>query len=281
MAQSIARQHFVVKYANTWPQARVVLTRPEYRKLRRLKLDDGDVAKPSSCEPFDPPPAYGDGLWPGWPAQKALTWVPEAIVRRYGKVEGSQHDGLFLQWKAAAPEIVAALESAGFVLRRDDDLCHVAVGYSSDAKEIDRKIEAFDATDFAVSLTKSQAVLRTDHPSVQIEQYLQRRGHSFGVVITGHNPGSTRQSDAQNNTANKVLRKALVAAGATLRPASGAARDGSWPAEPGWFASGLPLVSAMQIARSAGQDAVLFCPAGGTPAIWWARLPIGGGSTPL
>jgi hypothetical protein len=275
-AQSIARQQFVVSFANTWPQARVILTATEYRELRRLKADEDEVAKASSHESFDPPGAFDDGDWPGWPAQEALKWIPRAIVQKYGEVEDSVHNGMFLQWKAAAPKIVAALESAGFALQRDDDLCHLAVGYGSAAKEIVRKIDAFDATDFTVSLTKGPTVLRTGHRTDEIEQYLKRRGHSFGVVVTGYNPSSTQQSDAQNVAANKVLRKALVAAGATLRSASGSARDGSWPAEPGWFASGLPLVTAMQIAKSAGQDAVLFCPAGGTPAIWWARLPIGG-----
>lgn len=272
-ALSLARQHFVIKSANTWPEAKAILTPGEYRELQEFKSGDED-GRTSGYHTFEPPAAFFDGLWPGWPAQDALKWVPEELVTRFADVQMSWHDGPFLQWEAPADEIVASLEVSEFELRRDDGLCRLAAGYADSSAEIDRKRSAFWNTDYEVQLPERLVILQPGKSSPAIAKYLQERGHASGVVITGYNPCAVQQSQAKNETANKRLRAELRRAKATALPAQGSARDGLWPAEPSWFASGITPMAAMRIAKAFGQDAVLFCSADGEVSIWWARFPI-------
>lgn len=65
-----------------------------------------------------------------WPAQLALSWFPDELLREYGDVQMSVMDGEYLELDGArCIEIVAALEGLGFSCVEDDALMDAAAGY--------------------------------------------------------------------------------------------------------------------------------------------------------
>ena len=89
------------------------------------RLWDGDEPTPVDEEPFDGMDRVSsiDYDWPEWPAQEMLDWMPKDIQERFGSIGNSMVSGPSLGIDPASEsEVVAALEEAGYIRIRDDDL---------------------------------------------------------------------------------------------------------------------------------------------------------------
>ncbi len=90
----------------------------------RAPLDDDDFHSEQI-------PGYCDGDWPDWPEQEMLRWLPREICTEFGHTEDSVFNGPFLQLDVArAPDILAALERAGYVCVWEEELVRRACGYA-------------------------------------------------------------------------------------------------------------------------------------------------------
>jgi hypothetical protein len=75
-------------------------------------------------------PGVEDGYWPEWPAHEMLNWMPRDIQDRFGEVGRSMvNDDCLLIDPKSEREVVAAVEDAGYVCVRDDELVKQASGY--------------------------------------------------------------------------------------------------------------------------------------------------------
>jgi len=70
-----------------------------------------------------------DGNWPPWPKQEMLTWVPEEIRQQFGDFQVTSNGETVTFYDDHEAQIVAALESAGFVVTRDDAAIANASGW--------------------------------------------------------------------------------------------------------------------------------------------------------
>ena len=89
--------------------------------------------RPLDDDPFEGGhvPGVADGFYPEWPAQEALAWFPRDLIRDYGIVEDSMHNGYFLQIpEETETVIVAILRLLGYDCVRDDMTVRNASGYS-------------------------------------------------------------------------------------------------------------------------------------------------------
>jgi hypothetical protein len=89
-----------------------------------------DEPLPNRSAKFDPDRlGVCEGDYPEWPEQKMLDWLPAHVCREFGRVESSVLNGPFLSLDVRrAPEILAALERAGFECRLDEELVRRACG---------------------------------------------------------------------------------------------------------------------------------------------------------
>jgi hypothetical protein len=78
---------------------------------------------------IDAIPGCGEGGWPEWPEQEMLRWLPPEICSGFGEVLHSGLNGRFLALDAGrAPEIIEALERAGYECLCDEALVRRACG---------------------------------------------------------------------------------------------------------------------------------------------------------
>jgi hypothetical protein len=92
----------------------------------RMPLD-GDKFK------IDAVPGAGSGQWPERPEKAMLRWLPKGICDSFGRRAFSPATGDYLMLDPGrAPEILAALEGAGYGCRWDEDLIGRACGMRSD-----------------------------------------------------------------------------------------------------------------------------------------------------
>jgi hypothetical protein len=74
-------------------------------------------------------PGSGDGTWPERPEEAMLRWLPPLICGRWGRRVNSHRRGDYLIFDpGSAPEILAALEAAGFSCCWDEELLRQACG---------------------------------------------------------------------------------------------------------------------------------------------------------
>lgn len=116
---------FYVAYAQSGSRVEREELWERYQNLalgERMPLDD---------DPFHlaAVPGAGEGNWPERPEQAMLRWLPPLICGRLGRRFSSRRRGDYLVFDPGrAPEIVAALESAGFCCCWDEDLVRQACG---------------------------------------------------------------------------------------------------------------------------------------------------------
>ena len=93
---------------------------------------------PLEEEPFSSGevPGLCDGVYPEWPAQEALKWFPRDIIRDYGRIEDSIHNGSFLSIPTDSEKpIVSILSLIGYICTRDDKTIMNASGYVSESDD--------------------------------------------------------------------------------------------------------------------------------------------------
>ena len=103
---------------------------------RELLWRQYEELAPGARMPFDGDPfqveslpGVSDGSWPERPEQAMLRWLPPLLCGRLGRRVFSQRRGDWLIFDPGrAPEILAALEGAGYVCCWDEDLVRRACG---------------------------------------------------------------------------------------------------------------------------------------------------------
>jgi hypothetical protein len=89
------------------------------------------------------------------------------------------------------------------------------------------------------------------------------------AIVTAYNPGSELLDATENRAANHRLLAALRGAGGECRPAiaRGTGTDAEHWTEPGFLVSGLDLAQVVEIAGRFGQNAIVWVPEDGCPAL--------------
>ena len=132
-ALEVAQVHRAIWDAETWGELKASITPGRWRQIISASFLDDEEPVPADDDPFDSQQlwGYGDGLWPEWPAQRQLVWMPKGIQERFGVVDtGSPNGEALVIDPACESQIVAALKKAGYVCMRDDHLVELASGQS-------------------------------------------------------------------------------------------------------------------------------------------------------
>jgi len=119
-------------------------------------------------------------------------------------------------------------------------------------------LEQYRRTDYHVDLPDAPFVFRVDERSPPLADLLAGRKAGSAALITACNPYSQKASDAQNRAANERMKGELQAAGLEPIPARGVDRDGTWPAEAGFFVVGIARAAAEDLGRRYRQNAIVF-----------------------
>ena len=134
LAEDLARLWEALNSSATWGDLRARIGDDRSREIDAL-LHDAELARPADEDPFDVTlvPSLGDGDFPEWPVAHQEAWMPAPVVERFGRREPTALQGDVTTFSADAEhDIVAALQEAGFTVRRDDDLVARASGLESD-----------------------------------------------------------------------------------------------------------------------------------------------------
>ena len=134
---------------------------------------------------------------------------------------------------------------------------------------------AFAATTYVVRPASGLAGgpelrLRIGRAEPGLDAWLRAIGCPGAVVITAHNPGGQRVTDAANSRAEAEL---LRAAGTDVLAMTVAEPDdAAWPAEPGVLvraADGHAMAAALGLAERFGQAAAVVLAEGRAPELVW------------
>lgn len=128
-AQRLAVLTDSIEAARTWGEfLESVADDPE---TQAYLADQYSSLLPSPSKPFDANdvPGFAEGIWPVWPKQAMLDWLP-ASIKNLGEVRDSMMTGPFLHLpESLEDEVIDALEAEGFEWRYDlDDLVVRACG---------------------------------------------------------------------------------------------------------------------------------------------------------
>ncbi|MEO1435318.1 MAG: DUF3293 domain-containing protein [Bacteroidota bacterium] len=103
-------------------------------------------------------------------------------------------------------------------------------------------------------------------PSILLKVSLQISNWAF---ITAHNPGSQIQTLQQNEQANARLLEKIRELDLQHLDGVAKSQDGHWPEEISYLVYNLSKEKALQLARSFGQNAILFCSLPGNVELIW------------
>jgi hypothetical protein len=129
-AVRLAAIHRAIATAVTWGDFFDAVPSDELDTVYDRVIDEDGEHLPDRSAKFDPDLlGVCEGDYPDWPEQQMLDWLPAHICREFGRVESSALNGAFLSLDVRrAPEILAALERAGFECRLDEELVRRACG---------------------------------------------------------------------------------------------------------------------------------------------------------
>jgi hypothetical protein len=115
--------------SSTWADFFRLMPPADLTYVLNSMRDCDDDPQPSDTFDVERLPGFCDGDWPSWPEQEMLTWLPAHVCRGFGKMESSVLNGPYLSLDVSrTPEIIAALELAGFAVRWDEELVRRACG---------------------------------------------------------------------------------------------------------------------------------------------------------
>ncbi len=135
----------------------------------------------------------------------------------------------------------------------------------------DPLITAYRAALYQVDLPGLRLELRVDTHCQALQRWLSMQGHACAALLTAHNPGSERCSNAQNDMAQQQLQEEICARGLPFFTGRNVDRQGQWPQEESLLVPDLPLDAAHALARQFGQRAFLWCDDSGTPRLIQTR----------
>jgi len=94
----------------------------------------------------------------------------------------------------------------------------------------DRLLDAFLETDYLVHWGEQVTAVRIGQSHSALDEQL---GGSSWAIITAHNPGGSKASDASNQARTQALDQAIETAGVKAIPTINRAGNNDWPDEPG------------------------------------------------
>lgn len=123
-------------YSDTWGEFRGRVSRSRYVEVVKYWLGlDGKLAPdayPADDESFPGTkfPCIADSLYPEWPAQEMLNWLPESVLDSpHAKVRYSLHNGEYLHINPKREKrILALLRADGYQASKDERLVFCAKG---------------------------------------------------------------------------------------------------------------------------------------------------------
>jgi hypothetical protein len=128
---------------------------------------------------------------------------------------------------------------------------------------------AYRATMYCVETPDSRFALRIGQPSAELDRLLANKQESRWAYLTACNPKSNRQSDAENEHAQRQLLKMLTAEGYLLFFGIGIGEAGDWPPEPSVLVVGIDELAAVALGRQFGQAAIVVGRVGESPRLVW------------
>ena len=126
----LAAIHRALANSETWGEFFDAIPPDELESVYERLRDEETQSLPDRSAKFDSDLlGCGDGEYPDWADQKMVDWLPADICRQYGKAGDSMLNGQYLVLDVRrTPEIIAALEKAGFECRLDEELINRACG---------------------------------------------------------------------------------------------------------------------------------------------------------
>lgn len=133
-AEHLASIFLAICGAETWGELRGAMSTEADAELLAWLESNGwrKTRKPQNDDPFDldAVPGVVEGDWPPWPDQLHLAWMPQDIVKAYGDIEQSVHNGAFVAFSAEKEQlVVGALKEHGYHVERNDTVIAHACGY--------------------------------------------------------------------------------------------------------------------------------------------------------
>lgn len=123
-AKLIARMHGAIESSKTWAEFRKAMPRKEYSAIVQGFDDEGEP-RPKGADEFsgEHVPGWSDGDYPPWLQAEMGRLLPQWVLRRFGTLESSVHNGDFWMLPPEnADEIVAALQALGWRVQHAPDL---------------------------------------------------------------------------------------------------------------------------------------------------------------
>lgn len=128
----------------------------------------------------------------------------------------------------------------------------------------DPLILAYHNTDYHVN--GFQEPIRIGQISSEADAVLKANACTEWAFITAWNPMSEQLGEAENRFRNAGLKAQLGAW--VVKEGAGCAREGNWPPEESYFIAGIPLESAVMLARIYAQRAFVYGRAGEPAELW-------------
>lgn len=107
---------------------------------------------------------------------------------------------------------------------------------------------------------------------VALDRWLRQNGWTSWAFISACNPGSRLLPARMNRIRHEALISYLVDRGRAWFPAVGVPDGGSWPPEPSVFVPTIAVADARRIARSFGQNALLYGRRYNLPRLVWCSF---------
>jgi hypothetical protein len=118
LALGNAKLHRALGRARTWGEFRAMVPPAEYSAIVQ-SFDNCGERRPKSSDRFSAEQIDGwsDGDYPEWLQQNMDIYLPDAVLRRYGKREGTTLNGDFWMLPAeSAPAMIRELKALGFTV---------------------------------------------------------------------------------------------------------------------------------------------------------------------
>lgn len=132
---------------------------------------------------------------------------------------------------------------------------------------IDSLLDAYGSANYFISAPGGDLLAKVGERSAALDELLADHDVTQATLITAWNPRSEPTDPETNKRQTQLLRSELEQHSKPLLPARGQAPDGSWPAEEGFLALGLPYREAERLGRDYGQNAVLWLEKGESPRL--------------
>ena len=133
------------------------------------------------------------------------------------------------------------------------------------------KVFAYLDTYYRVLCPGQEIVLRIEHRSAAMADFLKAKGVDCATFITACDPHGQAQSDENNWLAHQKLGQQLHATGLESMDGLGGSEDANWPPAPSYCVLGMGMVSAKTIGAQYNQDAVVFISSNGMPHLLLLR----------